>query len=221
MNRQKEDYGSAEDREYYEVRLLYLKGDIPPEKYIGFLELEKRKYEVKAETWESPTYLNSDGTVNKNKEGTAYARSVWAGKVHEIQAEIETVKRQSRASYSAAKEIPEKDDEAPEGEPLPVNGQFEEIAKNPAVLTKWKGGRYKCPRLPDFINAYAEKFSENPPPYLIRDYLVKPDGEAFTDRTITERLNTYGVARETKRAELKKKITEPPRSGERTEGSSK
>jgi hypothetical protein len=189
-----------------EVRLLYLKGEVPPEKYIGFLELEKRKYEVKAETWESPGYLNSDGTVNKNDTGTAYARSVWAGKVHEIQAEIETVKEQSRAFYSAAKKIPEKHDEVPGEESLPVNHQIEEIATDPAVLTKWKGGKYKCPKLPEFINAYAEKFSENPPPYLIRDYLVKPDGEAFTDRTITERLNIYGIAREKKRAELKKKI---------------
>jgi uncharacterized protein YaiI (UPF0178 family) len=55
---------------------------------------------------------------------------------------------------------------------------------------------------------------------LIRDYLVKPDGEAFTDRTITERLNTYGIAREKKRAELKKKINERPRSRAGTEGSS-
>ncbi|MDR2246699.1 MAG: hypothetical protein LBE17_08575 [Treponema sp.] len=203
-----------------EVRLLYLKGDIPPEKYIGFLELEKWKYEVKTETWESPAYLNSDGTVNKNEEGTAYARSVWTRKAHEIQSEIETVKEQSRAFYSTAKEIPKKHDEAPKGESLPVNEQIEEIAKDSAVLTKWKGGRYKCPKLPEFINAYAEKFSENPPPYLIRDYLVKPDGESFTDRTITERLNTYGIAREKKRAELKKKINEPPRSEARTEGSS-
>jgi hypothetical protein len=203
-----------------EVRLLYLKGEVPPEKYIGFLELEKGKYEVKAETWESPGYLNSDGTVNKHDKGTAYARSVWAGKVHEIQVEIETVKEQSRAFHSAAKKIPEKHDEVQEGELLPVNAQIEEIARNPAILTKWKGGRYKCPKLPEFINAYAEKFCENPPPYLIRDYLVKPDGEAFTDRTITERLNTYGITRETKRAELKKKINEHPRSGARTEGSS-
>jgi hypothetical protein len=203
-----------------EVRLLYLKGDVPSEKYIGFLELERQKYEVKAETWESPAYLNSDGTVNKNEEGTAYAQSVWAGQVHEIQAEIETVKEQSRTCYSAAKEIPEKHDEAPEGEPLPVNEQIEEIAKDPAVLTKWKGGRYKCPKLPEFINAYAENFSENPRPYLIRDYLVKPDGEAFTDRTITERLNIYGIAREKKRAEMKKKINEPPRSRAQTKGSS-
>jgi hypothetical protein len=144
--------------------------------------------------------------VNKNDKGTAYARSVWAEKVHEIQAEIETVKEQSRAFYSTAKKIPEKHDEAPGEEPLPVNEQFEEIARDPAVLTKWKGGKYKCPKLPEFINAYAEKFSENPPPYLIRDYLVKPDGEAFTDRTITERLNIYGIAREKKRVELKKKI---------------
>jgi hypothetical protein len=207
------------DHNIDEVRLLYLKGDVPPEKYIGFLELEKRKYEVKAETWESPGYLNSDGTVNKSDKGTAYARSVWAGKAHEIQAEIETVKEQSRTSYSATKKIPEKHDETPEGESLPINEQFEEIAKDPAVLTKWKGGRYKCPKLPEFINAYAEKFSENPQPYLIRDYLVKPDGEAFTDRTITERLNTYGIAREKKRVELKKKINERPRSRVRTEGS--
>jgi hypothetical protein len=203
-----------------EVRLLYLKGDVPPEKYIGFLELEKRKYEVKAETWESPTYLNSDGTLNKNEEGTAYVRSVCAGKAHEIQEEIEMVKEQSRASNSAAKKTPEKHDEAPEGEPLPINEQFEEIAKDPAILTKWKGGRYKCPKLPEFINAYAERFSENPQPYLIRDYLVKPDGKAFTERTITERLNTYGIAREKKRAELKKKINEAPRNRARTEGSS-
>ncbi|MDR1895288.1 MAG: hypothetical protein LBR10_00675 [Prevotellaceae bacterium] len=36
-----------------EVRLLYVKGDVPPEKYIGFFELEKRKYKVKAETGEA------------------------------------------------------------------------------------------------------------------------------------------------------------------------
>jgi hypothetical protein len=144
--------------------------------------------------------------VNKNDKGTAYARSVWAGKAREIQEEIETVKEQSRVFYSAVKKIPEKHDENPEGESLSVNDQIEEIAKDPAVLTKWKGGKYKCPKLPEFINAYADKFSENPQPYLIRDYLVKPDGEAFTDRTITERLNTYGIAREKKRAELKKKM---------------
>jgi hypothetical protein len=147
-------------------------------------------------------------------------KGAWAGKAHEIRAEIETVKEQSRACYSAAKKIPEKHGETPEGESLPVNEQFEEIAKDPAVLTKWKGGRYKCPKLPEFINAYAEKFSENPQPYLIRDYLVKPEGEAFTDRTITECLNTYGIAKEKKRVELKKKINGHPRNRTRTEGSS-
>jgi hypothetical protein len=81
---------------------------------------------------------------------------------------------------------------------LPVNAQIEEIAKDPAVLTKWKGGKYKCPKLPEFINAYAKKFSENPQPYLIRDYLVKPDGKVFTGRTITERLNTYKTRQDDK-----------------------
>jgi hypothetical protein len=89
---------------------------------------------------------------------------------------------------------------------LPPNPEIENI-KERANLRPWKNGKHKCPKLPAFINVYADEYGHNPPPSLIRDYLVKEDGEAFSPRTITDRLNHYGVATEKKKEELRKKIT--------------
>jgi len=88
---------------------------------------------------------------------------------------------------------------------LPLNTVLEKLAdQDKPNLRRWRGGKYKCTNLREFINRYADIARENPSKALILDYLIKdkeePIEEPFRETSIVSTLNLYGISPERKKA---------------------
>jgi hypothetical protein len=134
--------------------------------------------------------------------------------INRIRAEIEGIQepapdpqvpeRKAEQERMTDLKEPAPDTHTPEPE-LPLDQDLEALCEDEKpVLRRWLHGKYKCKSLPDFINAYAIRTARNPTKNQIKDYIVKENGEDYTEKTITTNLSSYGISPERKKAEKRR-----------------
>jgi hypothetical protein len=96
------------------------------------------------------------------------------------------------AEQETKSEYSESHDEKSE---LPLHPVLEQIAATKtSPIRKWINGKFKCCSLPRLIKAY-DKIKEDLTPSLIRDYLVKNNGEPYSDKDIEKEMALNGIPR--------------------------
>jgi hypothetical protein len=115
---------------------------------------------------------------------------------------IDEITKEYEEAKKRIEEMPvtsEKEMNSLQPEILPLNNNLEELTKGKTpVLRTWENGKYSCPTLPAFINAYI-KIADDLTHTMIRDYLIyEKSKKPFTDKTIEQQMKLYGPGRRPK-----------------------